>query len=141
MKTYCDSSFDEHKGVAGIGVTVIDGEKRRTYSAWIKANSNNEAELFAIHLASILCEGKGIIYTDSQCALNYIRGDVKDKPRTREQYINHKYCEYWAKQIQRRGIAAEKIKAHQKGFDVHSMGNRIADLLANEGRAKFYARQ
>lgn len=141
MKTYCDSSFDERRGVAGIGVTVIDGEKRRTYSAWIRASSNNEAELFAIHLASILCEGKGIIYTDSQCALSYIRGDVKDKPRTREQYINHKYCEYWAKQIKRRGIATEKIKAHQKGFDVHSMGNRIADLLANEGRAKFYARQ
>lgn len=141
MKVYCDSSFDDRRGIAGIGVTIVDGEKRRTYSSWIRARSNNEGELFAIHLASILSEGRGIIYTDSQCALTYISGLVQDKPRTREQYLNHKHCEYWAKQIRRRGVSAEKIKAHQKTFQVHSIGNRMADLLANEGRAKYYAQR
>lgn len=139
MKTYCDSSFDAAAKVAGIGITVVDGQKRRTYSTWIKARTNNEAELFAIHLAAILNEGQGIIYTDSQCALSYIERQVKDKPRSREQYINHKHCEFWAAQIRRRGVQAEKIKAHQKIYELHSMGNRMADLLANEGRAKFYA--
>ena len=141
IKAYCDSSFDEKRGIAGIGVIVEDGSKRRMVSNWIRARSNNEAELFAIYLADILTEGRGTIFTDSQTAISYVEHDIKEKPRTREQFIRHKYCEYWAKQIKRRGIATEKIKAHQKGFDVHSMGNRIADLLANEGRAKFYARQ
>ena len=110
------------------------------YSNWIKAHSNNEGELFAIHLASILTEGKGEIYTDSQVAISYIKGEIKDKPRTKEQYIRHKHCEFWAYQIRRRGIMPEKIKAHQKVYQTHSIGNRLADLLANEGRAKFYER-
>jgi len=139
MKVYCDSSYDERNNVAGIGITIENGQKRRTYSTWIKAHSNNEGELFAIHLASILSEGKGVIYTDSQTALAYIKGEIKDKPRSRQQYINHKHCEYWAYQLRRRGIIPEKIKAHQKNYQLHSFGNRLADLLANEGRAKFYA--
>ena len=140
IKCYCDSSFDEKRGIAGVGVVIEDGSKRRVVSNWIKARSNNEAELFAIHLASILTEGKGVIYTDSQTAIEYIKHDIKDKPRSLEQYIRHKHCEYWAYQIRRRGIIPEKIKAHQKTFQTHSIGNRLADLLANEGRAKFYER-
>lgn len=140
MKAYCDASFDDKKGIAGIGVVIENGSKRRVVSNWIKARSNNEAELFAIHLASILTEGKGEIYTDSQTAISYINGEIKDKPRTREQYIRHKFCEFWAYQIRKCGITVEKIKAHQHKFQTHSMGNRMADLLANEGRAKFYER-
>lgn len=140
IKCYTDSSFDEKKGIAGVGVVIENGSKRRVVSNWIKAQSNNEAELFAIHLASILTEGKGVIYTDSQVAISYIKGEIKDKPRTREQYIRHKHCEFWAYQIRKRGIMPEKIKAHQHNFQTHSMGNRMADLLANEGRAKFYER-
>lgn len=140
IKAYCDSSFDEKRGIAGIGVVIENGSKRRVVSNWIKAHSNNEGELFAIHLASILTEGKGEIYTDSQVAISYIKGEIKDKPRTKEQYIRHKHCEYWAYQIRKRGIIPQKIKAHQSKFQTHSIGNRIADLLANEGRAKFYER-
>lgn len=140
MKAYCDSSYDEKRGIAGIGIVIDNGSKRRVVSNWIKAQSNNEAELFAIHLASILTEGKGEIYTDSQVAISYIKGEIKDKPRTKEQYIRHKHCEFWAYQIRKRGIMPEKIKAHQNKFQTHSIGNRMADLLANEGRAKFYER-
>lgn len=140
MKAYCDSSYDQAKGIAGIGVTVIDGEKRRVYSNWIKARTNNEAELFAIHLASIVAGADAEIYSDSQTAISYIEGNIKDKPRTKEQFLNHKHCEFWAAQIRRRGVKAIKIKAHEKTFQVHSIGNRLADLLANEGRAKYYSR-
>ena len=140
MKAYCDSSFDEKRKIAGIGIVIENGQKRKITSTWIKAQSNNEAELFAIHLASILTEGKGEIYTDSQTAISYIKGEIKDKPRTKEQYLRHKHCEYWAYQIRKRGILPQKIKAHQKYHQTHSIGNRMADLLANEGRAKFYER-
>lgn len=140
MKAYCDSSYDEKSKIAGIGVVIVNGSKRRVVSNWIKAHSNNEGELFAIHLASILTEGKGEIYTDSQTAISFIKGEIKDKPRTKEQYIRYKHCEFWAYQIRRRGIKVEKIKAHQHKLQTHSMGNRMADLLANEGRAKFYER-
>ena len=78
IKAFCDSSYDERKGIAGIGVIVQDGQKRRVYSNWIVASSNNEAELFAIHLASILTEGKGVIYSDSQTAISYINNEIKD---------------------------------------------------------------
>ena len=140
MKAYCDSSFDDRTGVAGIGIVVCDGTKRRLVSNWITARSNNEAELFAIYLASILTEGQGIIYTDSQTALSYINGEIKDKPRNHEQFLRHKQCLYWATLIKHRGISLEKIKAHQHVYQTHSMGNRFADLAANEGRAKFYER-
>lgn len=138
VKAYCDSSYDEKRGIAGIGVVIYNGSKRSVVANWIKAQSNNEAELFAIHLASILTEGKGVIYTDSQTAISYIKGEIKDKPRTREQYIRHKHCEYWAYQIRKRGIIPEKIKAHQNYFQTHYIGNRLADLLAQEGRSKYY---
>jgi len=141
MKVYCDSSFDEKTKIAGIGITIIDGQKRRTFSNWIKARTNNEGELFAIYLASILSEGKGIIYTDSQVAMLYVNNVIKDKPRTKEQFLNHKYCEYWAYKIRKQGVSLEKIKAHQHVFQIHPMGNRMADLLANEGRAKYYAQR
>lgn len=140
IKAYADSSYDEHKGVAGIGIVIICGEKRKVYSAWIKAHSNNEGELFAIYLAGILTSGQGIVYTDSQTALAYIRREIKGKPRTREQYIRHKHCELVAYKIRRLGVKAEKIKAHSKTFQTHAIGNNLADLLAKEGRAKFYER-
>ncbi|MBE6445253.1 MAG: hypothetical protein E7019_04275 [Alphaproteobacteria bacterium] len=138
MIIYCDSSFDERNKIAGVGITIVDGQKRRTFSNWVKARTNNEAELFAIYLAGILSGGKGTIYTDSQVAISYIENTIKDKNRTREQFLNHKYCEYWAYHIRKMGIIPQKIKAHQHVFQTHSMGNRMADLLANEGRAKYY---
>lgn len=140
MKTYVDASLDEKRKIAGIGICIVDGYKQKTYSVYIKARTINEAELFAIHLGSILSEGKGIIYTDSATAISYIQHQIKDKPRTKEQWLNHKYCEYWAYQIRRRKIAVEKIKAHLNRYQTHQLGNNMADLLAKAGRAKFYER-
>lgn len=140
IKCWVDSSFDDKRGIVGLGIVIQDGNKRRTYSNWVRARSNNAGELIAIHVGSILTEGKGIIYTDSQNAINYINKQIKDKPRTQSQYLNHKECEYWACQIRRRGIKVEKIKAHQHNFQTHSIGNRLSDLLSKEGRGKFYER-
>lgn len=137
---YTDSSFDERQNVAGIGILVKEGEKERIYSTWIKAYSNNEAELFAIYLAGILAEQKGVIYTDSQVAIDYIQGNIKDKPRTREQYIRHRHCELVAYKIRRLGLDIGKLKGHRHVYQGHAIGNNIADLLAKAGRAKFYER-
>ena len=138
MKIYTDASIDDRNQIAGIGIIIQDGLQRKVFSTWMRARTINEAELFAIHLALILSEGKGTIYTDSQTAISYIKDEIKDKPRNLQQYINHKHCEYWAKQIRNRGIYPEKIKGHQKVFQVHAYGNKMADVLAGEGRAKYY---
>lgn len=138
IKAYTDASFDEKRGVAGIGIVVKKGEQERVFSNWINVRTVNEAELFAIHLAGILTEGGGIIYTDSQTALAYIKGEIKGKQRTKEQFMNHKHCLFWAKQIKQRNLHVEKIKAHQNKMQIHVIGNRMADLLAMAGRGKFY---
>ena len=135
MKIYCDASFNEKSQTAGIGLYIVDGVKRKVISNWIKCRTVNEAELFAIYIAGILGGGRAKIYTDSQTAIYYINGEIKDKPRTREQYINHKYCEFHAKRIRKLGIVPEKVKGHQQTFK--GVGNRMADLLAKEGIGKF----
>lgn len=145
MKAYCDSSYDEKKRTAGIGIVIQDGNKRRTYSNWFPARSNNEGELFAIYISAILMNGRGTIYTDSQTALMYLNGEIKeDKMRSREQWLTHKQCKFWAYKIRLLlkggGGKAEKIKAHTHHFQTHSIGNRLADLMAKEGRSKFYER-
>lgn len=138
MKIYTDASFDDRNKIAGIGICIVDGYKQKNYSVYTKARTINEAELFAIHLGSILSEGKGVIYTDSQTAVSYINNQIKDKPRTQDQWLNHKYCQYWAYQIRRRKISVEKIKGHKNYFQTHQLGNNMADLLSRAGRAKFY---
>lgn len=90
MEIFCDSSYDSKRHIAGWGLVVKDGQKERTYSGWIPAENNNIGEIFAIHTACVLMGGKkGTIYTDSQLSVAYINNEVKDKPRTREQYFNH----------------------------------------------------
>ena len=85
---YTDANIDKN-GVAGIGIVIIENDKRKEYALFTKCRSINAAEIFAIHLASILTHGQALVYTDSQTALSYIRGEIKDKPRTRAQYLNH----------------------------------------------------
>jgi ribonuclease HI len=142
MKIYTDASYDQKKGIAGIGILVCKGQRRDFVSNWVEAKSVNEAELKAIYLACVLSGGEPCeIVTDSQTALQYIEHGVKDKPRTQEQYIRHKHCEFMAYKIRKfKNITFAKIKGHQKNFQTQSMGNRLADVLANEGRAKFYER-
>lgn len=135
---FTDSSYDDKRGVAGWGVVIQDGQKQRAYSNWIPASSNNYGELFAIYQAGILMGGTGIIYTDSQAALSYIRREIPDKPRTREQYIRHKHCEFLAYKIRKLKITVDKVKAHNRAFKRKNIGNNLADLYAKQGRAKFY---
>ena len=142
MKIFTDASYDTNKEVAGIGILVCKGQRRDFVSNWVKAKSINEAELKAIEIACILSGGEPCeIITDSQTALQYILHGVKDKPRTQEQYIRHKHCELIAYKIKKwKNITFAKIKGHQDNFKTQSMGNRLADVLASEGRAKFYER-
>lgn len=140
IKCWVDSSFDDKRNVAGIGILIVNNGKKRIYSLYTYTRTNNEAELFAIHIANILTHGQGTIYTDSQTAIDYINGNIKDKPRTQEKWINHKYCEYWAYQIRKSPCKVEKVKAHTHNFKTHSIGNRLADLLAQNGRGQFYER-
>lgn len=140
MRTYSDASFDEKRGIAGIGVVVYDdGNKKHPHNCHIKVRTINEAELYAIYWASIWNENRGVIYTDSQSAISYIKNEIKDKPRTKEQYVNHMHCVYWATLIRKRGIRVEKIKGHRNIMQPHYMGNRSADLEAQEGRSNYYA--
>lgn len=138
ITAYADSSFDEKRNIAGIGILIKKGEKERIYSFWTRAHSNNEAELFAIYMAGILIGERGVIYTDSQTAISYILGNIKDKLRTKEQYIRHKHCELIAYKIRKLGLSVDKIKGHRHVYQSHAMGNNIADMLAKAGRAKFY---
>lgn len=142
MKIYTDASFCEKNNIAGVGILVCKGERRDLISNWVEAKSINEAELKAIELACILSGGEPCeIITDSQTALQYIEKGVADKPRTREQYIRHKHCELVAYKIRKwDNVTFTKIKGHQKNYQTQSMGNRIADVLASEGRSKYYER-
>lgn len=141
MDIFVDSSFDEKRKVAGIGLYIKNGVKERCISNWIPVDNNNHAELFAIYIASILMNGKqGTIYTDSQNALAYINDQVKDKPRTREQYIRHMKMKVLAYKVRKLGCDIQKTKAHERKFQRNSLGNNMADLLAKNGRAKFYER-
>lgn len=140
MRIYTDASFDIKKQIAGIGIVIKDGLKERTHSNWVKARTINAAELIAIYVGGIFLDKAGDIYTDSQTAISYIKKEIQDKPRNREQYLNHLECKYWACKIRKLGVSVQKIKAHERTFQTHSIGNRMADLMANNGRAKFYER-
>jgi len=140
MKIYCDASFDEKRGLAGLGLVICKGSKQQIISNYIPAPDNNYAELWAIYLASILSHGKATIYTDSQTALQYIQGEVKEKPRTAEQLTRHRRMQLLAYKVRRLGATVCKIKGHEKKFQTHLINNNLSDMAAKQGRAKFYER-
>ena len=140
MKCYVDSSFDIKKGVAGLGIVIQKGEKQHIYSNWIPCGSNNYGELFAIYLAAILTNGQATIYTDSECALAYLNGRINnEKPRTYTQYIEHQKMKVLAYKIKRLNPNVQKVKAHTKQVKFLSIGNEMSDLLAKQGKCKYYA--
>lgn len=139
MKAYCDASFNERLNMAGIGILIQDGQHERNYYLFTKAPSNNWAELFAIKMAGILTHNQAEIYTDSQTAIQYINRQISDKERSKKQYIIHKQCELLAYEIRAQNLYIEKIKAHTHNFQLHSMGNRMADLLARRGLARYFS--
>ena len=139
IEAFTDSSYDIKRKVAGIGIVINDGLHQRTVSNYVKASSNNYGELFAIYVAAILLHGKdSTVYTDSQTALQYINSSIKDKPRTREQYIEHMNMKVLAYKIKRLGVAVDKVKAHTNQLKNKNIHNNMADLLAKYGRSKFY---
>ena len=147
MEVYTDSSFLEKERIAGIGILIIDGEKQRSFSNWIKAPSNNYGELFAIYEACILTGGEeSTIYTDSQTALDFIYNNNRPKTRSdftyESQYINYQQMRVLAYKVRNvsPNIRFEKVKAHRKDFRVNHLCNSMADLLAKRGISKFMGR-
>lgn len=142
MKIFVDASLDEKRGVAGIGLFVKRGASSRAISNWYKTDDVNEAELWGIYQASILGHGKDCtIYTDSMTALAYVNREVKDKPRTVEQYFRHKKMEWLACQIRRLKPKVEWVRGHCKYYQELPIGNNVADMMAKNGRAKYYAQE
>lgn len=143
MIIYTDSSFNDQYGVAGIGCIIIDGEKRRIFSNWVKLANNNLGELCAIYYALTIARGAPgphIVYTDSQSAIAYISGNIKDRPLTPAQQKNRLEYRKWAYRINRImpvGLKIEKVKAHTGHYQIHAINNAMADLLAKEGIVKF----
>jgi ribonuclease HI len=141
MRIFVDGSYDDKRKVGGWGlIKEHHGHFGKPISNYGKFDSINETELFAIYEACILSGGAECeIITDSQTALSYIKGEIKDKPRTHEQYIRHKHCEFWACKIRKfTNCTFTKQKAHQSHYQRKSLGNRMADLSAKDGLAKFY---
>lgn len=142
MKIFVDASLDEKRGVAGIGIYVVRGASHRAISQWFRTDDVNEAELWGIYQAAILGHGKDCtIYTDSQTALSYVQKTVKDKPRTVEQFFRHKRMEWLACQVRRLNPKVEWIRGHCKYFQELPIGNNVADMMAKDGRRKFYEQQ
>lgn len=139
MKIWTDASFDQKKRVAGWGIVIKDGTKERSFSNWIPSDNVNIAEIFAIYTACILAGGKKCtIYTDSQTAISYINNQVRDdKPRTREQYINHNKMKFWAYKIRKFNINIQWTKGHKRTFNMDSIYNNIADLNSRAGFSKY----
>lgn len=139
MEIFTDASFDEKRGVAGIGLLIRKGAKQTNISNWIPAPDNNYAELWAIYMASILMGGRdGVIYTDSQTALSYIKNEIKEKPRTKEQYERHQRMRLLAYKVRRLNPKVEKVKGHESKYQEKPLSNNMADLLAKFGRSKYY---
>lgn len=139
VEVYTDASYDDKRHVCGMGIVIQDGVKQRTISNWCSADSVHYGEMFAIYMAAVLTNGKNAtIYTDSAAALAYINGDVKEKPRTTQQYYLHQQMKVLAYKINKLDVNVQKVKAHTNNFKKKSMGNSLADVLAKQGRSKYY---
>lgn len=147
MEIYTDCSFLEKEHIAGLGVHIIDGQKQKSYSNWIKAPSNHYGELFAIYEACILSGGvECTIYTDSQTALDFIHNNIKRKSRGDFKSENHYYAYQMMRVLAYRvrrvspNIKFEKVKAHRRDYRIGHINNSIADLLAKKGISKYMGR-
>ena len=138
VKVFTDASYDDKRGVCGIGIVIQDGVKQRTISNWVCATNVHYGEMFAIYMAAVLCNGKdATIYTDSAVALAYLNNEVKERPRTTQQYYKHQEMKVLAYKIHKLGVNVEKVKAHAKNFKQITLGNSLADVLSKMGRSKF----
>ena len=139
VKVYTDASYDDKRGVCGIGVVIQDGVKQRTISNWVYATNVHYGELFAIYMAAVLTNGKdATIYTDSAVAISYLNNEIKERPRTTQQYYKHQEMRVLAYKIKKLGANVQKVKSHCNNFKQKSIGNSLADVLAKQGRSKYY---
>lgn len=141
VKVFTDASYDDKKHICGMGIVIQDGVKQRTISNWCVADSVHYGEMFAIYMAAVLTNGKNAtIYTDSAVALAYINGEVKEeRQRNTSQYYLHQQMKVLAYKINKLDVNVEKVKAHANNFKKKSIGNSLADILAKQGRSKYYA--
>ncbi len=138
---FSDASFDQDRKVAGIGIVIDKDVKSSNVSNWIPCDDVNYAELFAIYIAGILLGGKGKVYTDSQTAIDYLQGRIRDdKPRTHPQYIRHMQKKVLAYKIKKLDLEVIKVKGHSKEMRLTELNNNDADINAKKGLAKYYAR-
>lgn len=138
VKVFTDASYDDKRGVCGIGIVIQDGVKQRTISNWISATNVHYGELFAIYMAAVLTNGKNAtIYTDSAVAIAYLNNEVKERPRTTEQYYKHQEMKVLAYKVNKLDVKVEKVKAHANNFKQDSLSNSLADVLSKMGRSKF----
>ena len=138
MRAFSDASYVDGEGVAGIGVVLDKGLKTTIVSNWIPCCDINYAELFAIYIAGILLGGKGTVYTDSQAAIEYIKGNItEERPRTKEQYIRYQQKKVLAYKIRKLDLEIIKVKGHSKEFKMTELNNNEADLQARKGVAKY----
>lgn len=141
IEAFTDASYDTKKQVAGIGIVIINGHKRKEYALFTKCRTVNAAEIFAVYLAGILTHGQAKIHTDSQSAILYINNEVNPhRNRDREQYLNYLECKYWAYQVRNLKLEQpiEWCKGHTGRFNLTAGNNAVADSLAKLGRAKYY---
>lgn len=141
VEVYTDASYDDNRHVCGMGIVIQDGVKQRTISNWCSTDSVHYGEMFAIYMAAVLTNGKNAtIYTDSAVALAYINGEVKEeRPRSTSQYYMHQQMKVLAYKINKLDVNVDKVKAHTNNFKKKSIGNSLADVLAKQGRSKYYA--
>lgn len=137
MRIYTDCSYDPYKHVCGLGLYIEDGVVTRTISTHITADNNNYGELFAIYLAAILSHGKNCtIYTDSQIAMSFVKGDVKCNADTVDSYERFQRLRLLGYKIRQLKPVLAWVRGHQRDLNNHSIGNQLADLLAKQGRLK-----
>lgn len=134
-----DNGTDTAK--AGIGVYFGENDKRNISSKFEGKQTNNTAELTAILEAYKIIEddliaGKNItIYSDSKyairCCTTY--GEKMDKKEWTK-YIPNKELvkDIYQKCSKYKNLQFEHIKAHTDNSDIHSIGNDMADKLANK---------
>lgn len=137
MRIYTDCSYDPYSHVCGLGLYIEDGVVTRTISTRINADNNNYGELFAIYLAAILSHGKDCtIYTDSQIAMSFVKGNVKCNAETVDSYERFQRLRLLGYKIRQLKPVLAWVRGHQKDLNSHSIGNQLADLLAKQGRIK-----
>lgn len=136
---YCDGSCRPNPGRAGIGLVLYKAGGRRElwYGSYEDENTNNQAELRALHLALKLAQrelkqnprARIQIYSDSEYSINsivkwpYIPGRQKRTDLKNRDLIDPTINLY--KQLQS-SVRVKHVEAH-----AGTEGNELADRLAN----------